>query len=241
MPSEVKSMNETACLADEEDVGEDIRRSGRAQDFVEPKPAPTRPKPGLSSPTRPEQHYSPPRVIRPTLLHFTYIYVTPHPTTRSPPTPKFPRPIFFFLSFSLRMDTGRGYTRGFVPAAPRSGSRLEHFHINKFSKTAISTVEKQLHTLLLHHSGERKKNYAGNSAGILDGFEDPRVRRRPAGNPYGSRPDPYAGTVFAGPGTAFLASYSAVLEIQSINHRARRRQKCSAHRVPNADTDAKYL
>ncbi|KAJ7638096.1 hypothetical protein B0H17DRAFT_1187306 [Mycena rosella] len=32
--------------------------SGRVGDFLKPKPAPTRPKPGLSSPTRPAHHYS---------------------------------------------------------------------------------------------------------------------------------------------------------------------------------------
>jgi hypothetical protein len=36
--------------------------------------------------------------------------------------------------------------------------------------------------------------YAENSAGIPDGFGDPQVTRT------GFRPDPYTGTVFAGPG-----------------------------------------
>ncbi|KAJ7827662.1 hypothetical protein B0H14DRAFT_2595158 [Mycena olivaceomarginata] len=39
------------------------------------------------------------------------------------------------------MDTGRGYTRGFVPAALHPSSKLEYFRINKDSKTANSTVD----------------------------------------------------------------------------------------------------
>ncbi|KAJ7265678.1 hypothetical protein C8J57DRAFT_1229905 [Mycena rebaudengoi] len=57
----------------------------------------------------------------------------------------------------LRIDTGRGYTRGFVPAVHHPSSKLEYFHIKKFSTTAI--VEKQVRTrlnLYRAHTAENK-------------------------------------------------------------------------------------
>ncbi|KAJ6537553.1 hypothetical protein DFH09DRAFT_1088994 [Mycena vulgaris] len=93
---------------------------------------------------------------------------------------------------------------------PHPSSKLEYFHINKFSKTAISTVEKQLRTRL-HFTAPCLTvldNKMFSMLGILRVYptglgtrgciEDPRVTRT------GFRPDPYAVTVFAGTGTALV-------------------------------------
>ncbi|KAJ7681808.1 hypothetical protein B0H14DRAFT_2655103 [Mycena olivaceomarginata] len=72
----------------------------------------------------------------------------------------------------LRMDTGRGYTRGFVPAALHPSSKLEYFRINKDSKTANSTVDEGLHPVQppsRAHSREKTR--------ISNEFGDPRVTR----------------------------------------------------------------
>ncbi|KAJ6546236.1 hypothetical protein DFH09DRAFT_1087874 [Mycena vulgaris] len=98
-----------------------------------------------------------------------------------------------------RVRAGTGTGRDFRPALnPRTRpvyprlfahllffphSKLEYFHIKKFSKTAISTIEKQLCTrfnLYQEHTAEKKpKSNHIKFAGIPDGFEDPRILSLP--------------------------------------------------------------
>ncbi|KAJ7467230.1 hypothetical protein B0H11DRAFT_2197366 [Mycena galericulata] len=62
-----------------------------------------------------------------------------------------------------RLDNVKGRTRTAPSAAtPHPSSKLEYFHINKFSKTAISIVEEQLHTwsnLYRAHTAEKKTKF----------------------------------------------------------------------------------
>ncbi|KAJ7354014.1 hypothetical protein DFH08DRAFT_803922 [Mycena albidolilacea] len=71
----------------------------------------------------------------------------------------------------LRMDTGRGYTRGFLPAGMGG-----YGYGSRFQTRAQPADPTRVPVDII---------YAGNFAGIPDGFGDPRVNRGPAGNPYG--------------------------------------------------------
>ncbi|KAJ7305624.1 hypothetical protein DFH08DRAFT_824925 [Mycena albidolilacea] len=95
------------------------------------------------------------------------------------------------------MDTGRGYTRGFVPAGVRGYGYGSRFQTR--AQSAYPTVYPRVfgHSLF---------------GCCSNGFGDPRVTRT------GFRPDPHTSTVFAGPGTASNWTGFAARHDRKLNH-----------------------